>query len=296
MRVSHMMQSDGDVLIKSEWGPLDQNWPCVSFSKKSAEEMLRGLMPGRDILIFVGTSGRQTEKPEHRSRLLQAVTVDPYQVFETRQLVPAERHHLLTDEKGRPRWPHSLKFLRSADFTGPELPKAREIIPSGYRRLGSERRVGVVKLDGAERDAVMRLEVEERQITRYFGVMTPGAGGEVMVPSKEAALDRMAQGIAQRVAGSSGAESQTVNPVREAAPNIRTILEDKWNGCCALCGGRIGPEYGNPMLRASADRIDSRVPRYDRDNTQIVHRACNWAKNACTQEEFDAWLQMVRLG
>ncbi len=71
-------------------------------------------------------------------------------------------------------------------------------------------------------------------------------------------------------------------------------MDARSRGKCALCAGQLVPAAKSPMSKASADRIDSLNPAYDRANTQVTHLACNWAKNRCAGEEFAEWLAMVR--
>ena len=63
------MAADGKVFLKSEWAPISDYWPCVSFTKRSVGARLRQeFAPGRDMLIYVGTTNAElTENPDHRS-------------------------------------------------------------------------------------------------------------------------------------------------------------------------------------------------------------------------------------
>lgn len=92
MQISEMMASEGRVFLKSEWAPINDYWPCVSFTKRSVGDRLRrDFVPGRDVLIYVGTTNPElTAQPEHRSRLLSAVVIEPNQILETRKIVPVE--------------------------------------------------------------------------------------------------------------------------------------------------------------------------------------------------------------
>ena len=79
MQVAEMMKPNGRVFLKSEWGQISSDWPCVSFTKRSVGERLRrDFLAGRDVLIYVGTTDPEmTELPEHRSRLISAVAIEP---------------------------------------------------------------------------------------------------------------------------------------------------------------------------------------------------------------------------
>lgn len=67
MKIHDMMQDQGRVFLKSEWGQIGDEWPCVSFTKKTVGDRLRAeFRPGRDILIYVGTTNAEfTEEPDH---------------------------------------------------------------------------------------------------------------------------------------------------------------------------------------------------------------------------------------
>ncbi len=82
----------GKVFLKSEWAPASSDWPAVSFSKRSVGVFLqREFRPGRDAIVYVGTSNPlTTEDPQHRQGLLSAVSVKPQQMLETRECIPAK--------------------------------------------------------------------------------------------------------------------------------------------------------------------------------------------------------------
>lgn len=105
--------------------------------------------------------------------------------------------------------------------------------------------------------------------------------------------------ICERV-GRGGEQNVRINPQRfaplfaEVNALILRLWLDEQRGRCALCRGPLVASTGNPMLKASADRIDSANGSYDADNVQITHLACNLAKNKYGQEQFDDWVLAVR--
>ncbi len=147
---------DGRIFVKSEWGPISDDWPAVSFSKRSVGDRLRELFnPTRDVILYVGTSGALTEKPAHRRRLLSAVTVEPSRIYDTQQLVPpascARAPQMFKD-----RWKFSMAARRAWDI--PSLPLAPEVIPETYRMLGWRQNWGnVVEVQPGERPALLDL-------------------------------------------------------------------------------------------------------------------------------------------
>jgi 5-methylcytosine-specific restriction endonuclease McrA len=61
-------------------------------------------------------------------------------------------------------------------------------------------------------------------------------------------------------------------------------LWDAQEGCCALCGGKLGVT-GDGWCAASIDRIDP-ARGYTMDNVQWTHWRCNDAKTNMTNEDF----------
>ncbi|MBT3361588.1 MAG: hypothetical protein HN403_18345 [Rhodospirillales bacterium] len=168
MKVVDLMRPDGRVFLKSEWGPIGDEWPCVSFTKKSVGDRLRSdFRPGRDVLIYVGTTNAEmTKNPAHRARLLSAVVIQPNQVLETRKIVPRNIWENSVAQWGKDRWPHAMAVTRAAAMVDDPLPGAREIIPMAYRSFSEmANRGGVVEATGEERDAVLKLPVKEIELT-----------------------------------------------------------------------------------------------------------------------------------
>lgn len=304
MQVRDLMQPDGRVFLKSEWGPISDRWPCVSFTKKSVGDHLRAeFRPGRDVLIYVGTtSAETTEDPRHRGRLISAVVVQPNQVLETKKIVPPDAWRDAVARWGE-RWPLAMAVIRAADIIGDPLPHAHDVILDAYRSFSEFANRGrVVEAQGAERAAVMDLDIREirlqlsEDVRRYLKMMQAVAPDLGLAIKQE--ITRMALRIEERVSRS-GLPSIRTNPAR-SAPNISDlvgVLTAKWknqHGSCSLCGGHLVPMSTNSMLQPSADRIDSANASYREDNLQITHLACNWAKNQYGGSQFLEWLDIVR--
>jgi hypothetical protein len=114
----------------------------------------------------------------------------------------------------------------------------------------------------------------------------------------DAEIDRLAAAIRNRAAAS-GNESTRTNPLRTALgrAELKELLHRLWEeqrGLCKLCGAPIAPGEPNPMLQMSPDRIVSSDGSYGENNLQVVHMACNLAKNRFTGSQFDEWLASVR--
>lgn len=89
MVLNEALGKDARIWVKSEWGPASEDWPAVSFSKRSVGDYLRKeFVPGRDAILYIGTSNPATTgNPAHRQRLLSAVNIEPKQLLETRDCI-----------------------------------------------------------------------------------------------------------------------------------------------------------------------------------------------------------------
>lgn len=305
MLISDMMEPGGRVFLKSEFSPIGDQWPCVSFSKMNVGRKLQAeFRPGRDILIYVGTTdATRTEDPNHRSRLLSAVSIEPRKILESRSIVPTEIWAEAVTTYGENTWRHALHVLDAATMAGPPFPDARALVPRGYSQLGAmENRGGVAEVFDDERTAVMSLPVTRIELRlspeaiRYMQLMGALSKNVAMDVKQEAA--RMALLIQDRVArgGELGLKS---NPIR-SAPNVSDLVAliiRKWTidqyGKCALCHGPL-VKTEHKLLQPSADRIDSTNGAYDDSNIQITHLACNWAKNQYGADAFFEWLRVIQ--
>ena len=301
MLVSDMMHEDGRIFLKSVFGQIGDNWPCVSFSRRSVGDRLRHeFIPGRDVMIYVGTQNRElTLNPDHRGRLIAAVVIEPSQILETRKIVPASAWA----ERGE-RWPHSMAVVNAATLFGPPFIHAHDIVPIAYRQFANvENRGGVVLAEDGERLLVRGLEAYplpihlSPEVQAYVGLRA--SFGSMIPTGVKQQASRMAMLIIDRV--KRGGEARVViNPLR-TAPNfsdLYSLLIQKWQieqrGLCALCGGLLIEGTTNKMLQPSADRIDSGNGAYDALNVQVTHLACNLAKNQYGIDQFEEWLVAMR--
>lgn len=299
MNLRDLIKSDGKVFLKSEWAPASSDWPAVSFSKRSVGEFLRReFQPGRDIIIYVGTGNPlTTENPQHRQRLLSAVSVEPNQMLETRECIPAESwNRAQRDFRGR--WFWCFPALNIADVEG--FPSAYDVIPQSYGLLGLiVNRGNVVEVVQEERESLLSLDVVPLSFVLPAGASKFTAPRTLLNLSQEVRweIGRMVGGILNRVGGS-GSEHVTVNPVRtREETNLHIMLGERWQaqeGMCFLCNGPLMTESSNFLLQCSPDRINSQDTSYSKANTRITHLGCNLAKNKCTVAEFEDWLAVVR--
>lgn len=305
MQVADMMRPEGRVFLKSEWAPISDYWPALSFSRMSVGQQLsRDFRPGRDVLVYVGTSGPDTENPDHKSRLLSAIVPEPNQILETRRIIPAESWAASVEAYGADKWPHSLAVVRAADIEGPPYPFARQVIPQAYSAFAvGAGRGGVVEALNDERAAVMALAVREFPLN-----LTPDVEAYLQFRASVAVdlprgvkqeATRMANLILDRVKNG-GEERVTINPIRSAPlftdlyALLTRVWQQKQGGVCALCGAPLRPGTANRMMQASPDRIDSANGAYNETNVQVTHLACNWAKNKYGVSEFEEWVVTIR--
>jgi hypothetical protein len=238
-----------------------------------------------------------TEKPEHRQRLLSAVSIEPMQVLETRDCVPAESWEFAQKEF-RGRWFWSMPALAIWDIEG--FPLAHDVLPLTYRQLGLiVNRGKVVEVLSEERDLILRLQVQPVAFERPRKAVGFGITRAFLNLSTEIRreIGRMAAGILGRVAAG-GTERTSVNPIRTMSePDIHVMLGTKWQeqeGRCFLCHGPLLPGTNNYLLQCSPDRTDSQDVAYSAANTQITHLGCNLAKNKVSLAEFEDWLMVIR--
>ncbi len=287
--------------LKSEWGPISEYWPALSFSKRSVGDYLNAeYNPARDFIVYAGTSNAQrTEDPEHRKRLLSLLIVEPGEPIPTEDLVPWEswQDALKKHDKN---WPYSFGVRAAWNFRDP--PTAREIAPRAYRQLGARSNWGgVTEIVGDERDAMLDLQLHWVELPNRGVVNAKAAKRDKVRDIREnvplsSALTRMEALIRGRLGP--GRTVWETKPARSLPPNTNLVflLYDKLaeqNYLCALCGKPMRLDTMKKLLQVSPDRKDSSNPSYGTDNLHITHLACNLAKNDGTTQDFEDWLQLV---
>ena len=162
-------------------------------------------------------------------------------------------------------------------------------------------RGNVVEAFEAEREAVMRVEIEpvtlslREGVARFMGMRSAIKDTDALIRQQ---ASRMAELIIQRVRAG-GEVSVRINPQR-SAPNhsdLYALLVRKLNeqrGRCALCQGSMVLDRKLGMLQPSTDRIDSGNGAYNDENVWITHLACNLAKNKYGFDEFEEWVDLIR--
>ena len=298
LELRDVIAPDGRILLKSEWGPISDDWPAVSFSKRSVGERLRAeFNPDRDVLLYVGTTNDQlTRNPAHRGCFLCAVKVEPNVIHDTRSLVPPESWVRAQQDYGG-RWEMSVAVRSAWDI--PSLPQARNVAPESYRSLGWRSNWGnTAEAHPEERGALLALQL----VPVTLKLQPAGKAFDAqrsflnLDEATKREIARMVSGIRERVA-KSGTTATRVNPVRMADSDLHLLLWAKvqeQDFRCGLCGGPLAPAHSNRLLAWSADRVDSLLPSYDRDNLHVTHLGCNLAKNDVNMQDFREWIGILR--
>jgi hypothetical protein len=302
VRIRDLLRPESRVFLKSEWGPTSDYWPAFSFSKRSVGRKIRTVyVPERDFIIYVGTSNAaNTEDAAHRSRLLSMTSIDHREEHKTWELIPKkswEQAQIGHED----RWLYAFAISDAWDIT--DLPLAPALVPVAYRQLGNPRNFGsIVEVDSSEKTAILELRLKRVDLKKQPAGLKVEARARYLGahPSLKAEIYRMASLITQR-AGRSHTLTSRWNPTREANPPYETqqMLYDKWEeqkGRCGLCQRLIPMPSANRLLQPSPDRIDSTNISYHRNNVQITHLGCNYAKNQFGIDEFEEWLEVVSGG
>lgn len=299
MKIADIAQLDSRFFLKSEFEPVTNDWPAVSFTKYAVGRKLRDqYRPAIDFIVYVGTSNPETTKePKHRQRLLSVARIDPGQIVETRELVPPAVWEASQIEYGE-RWQFSFPILKAWDVVA--LPWASEVTASSYRALGFIENCGnMVQVGDGERSAILALDTSDVSLNLQ-PVATRRAAIRKYIDAPELLkreIYRLADLICNRV-DLSGTTSIRRNPERNAPPPtaLQELLfkqHQEQQGRCGLCGGPMVLPAPNKLLQMSTDRIDSLNPSYKEGAVLITHLSCNLAKSDASMEVFEAWLDVA---
>jgi len=288
--IGDLLLPNSRVFLKSEYGPVSQNWPAASFSDEQYPQQLAADMKvDQDLILFSGTQSEPTPK-NYQGRLMCIFHVYPGPPIDSGLVVdPAT---LATFQRGnKKRFAYSLPA--SAAWSLPELPFARDLLGDTYSQIGlGTSRQSYVEIPRERIDKLKAVLIE--RIT----IATPQlqeAG--LLIPRDD--LDRQLNRILARLlarAQLSGAEQKHQAPLR-IVDITKTELQELWErqrGLCQLCGASIPLDTANPLLLPSADRVDNDNGHYSLENTQLTHRACNLGRNIGSVEQFDEWLRLAR--
>jgi len=286
---------DSRFFLKSEYGPLSDDWPAMSFSLPHLKTWLsRSYRPGSDFIIYTGTSGPDTTDQRHRSRLLSLLTIDLMRTYRTEQLIPPESWRW-AQQHYPGQWEYAFWVVDGWSIV--DLPLSSTVIPTAYEKTGRYPYRGmVIEITGLERENLLSLAISPLTLTRQ-----PVVGEAITLSSLKDSPDLNMEAV--RIAGlvfnrvrESGTVQQRTAPDRTAPSDLvlrvgKLLMESPL--LCTLCGGLMSIRPENRLLQPSPDRIDSQNGDYGPGNFHLVHFACNLAKNQFSVAEFRQWLTLA---
>jgi hypothetical protein len=299
MKLRDLALPESRFFLKAEYGPLSQDWPVVASSNRAFEnQMHQDYTSDQDWIVYLGTKGEHTNE-EFRGRLLSVSQIDITHVEDTyKHLSPGSLAWAQKDFPGK--WLRCFEVIRVYDFS--TRPLASSVLQTTDLNLWhSPSR----QIENTDLDALLELELaplEWLDIRRRETCLLERRTPDTEHISASQALDREALRLAllasDRISSSGQIVSRTAPERTGPLPaqlqaQIRTLLEREPR-VCALCGGHLPLLPKNKLMKVSGDRIDSSLPSYGLENYQIVHYACNLAKNDATANEFSEWLGQLR--
>jgi hypothetical protein len=280
---------------KSEWAPAGPQWPALSFSQRGVANRFGSIYTrGTDFVITVGTANpRDTQNPAHRQRLLSLVDVEPNIIVNTADLVDSEEWQR-AQQTHPDRWQLSMPIVRCWTFTG--FPEAKTVMALTYQRFANPTTRGrPIPVEGSDRATLLALTLAPVDIPPYIERRLHEIPDDVLLNRE---FTRIIGNILSSVARA-GTERSGFYPERNSLnfSDLFRLLGDIWRkqrGRCALCNRLIVPAEENPLLKMSADRIDSSKKSYNGDNVHLTHVGCNLAKSSASIEEWEDFLDVLR--
>ena len=284
-----LLSAQTRVFLKSEFAPISNEWPAVSFTNEApAKAFSGGFDPVHDFVIFAGTQTNDTSSA-HKARLMSAARLTG-SVVDSRLVIPLKNLSLFQGTNAN-RYIWSIQATEAWEFV--DLPSARQLVGPKYKVLGLGRaRQEGIQLSPSELEGLRKLRI--RPILLRV-VQTQDLETESSDESISGQLAHILAALRSR-AQQGGSVVKRIAPLRICKLTMRD-LEQMWrsqDGRCNLCKGPMPNSRSNILLQVSADRLDSSNPNYDVANTQLTHLGCNLGKNAATEEDFAAWLCVIR--
>ena len=282
---------------KSEWAPAGPKWPALSFSQRGVANRFGNIYTrGSDFVITVGTANpRDTQDPAHRQRLLSLVDVEPNIIVNTAELVDPDTWQR-AQQTHPDRWKLSMPIVRCWTFTG--FPGAKKDMALTYRSFANPTTRGrPIRVDESDRATLLPLTLTAMDIPPYIEQRLHTIPDDIL-------LNRDFTRIIGNILGSvarAGTERTGFYPERNSLnfSDLFRLFGEIWgkqHGRCGLCHGLIVPGEENPLLKMSADRIDSAKKAYDAENVHLTHVGCNLAKSSASIEEWEDFLEILRGG
>jgi hypothetical protein len=295
MILRDIASAETKVFLKSEFGPLGPHWPVVAFTKPAFKTGLqKRYVTGRDFIVFAGTAGEETRQLGDRGKLLSVAEIDTTKTYPTYNFI-SEKDKAWAETNYPGRWMFAFRVIKGFDV--PSRPQSASVLPNTYPHMWPRMFMEIV---GPDRESILDIEIES--IPDVDILSKPGREPDLsdLLRPENRTLNQEALRLATLVENrvqASGKERLHRAPERTASTDLHfqifKLLSQK-PLVCALCGGGMEINAPNKLLKISGDRKDSTLGEYGPNNYQLVHLACNLAKNDATMELFEEWLTIVR--
>jgi hypothetical protein len=187
-----------------------------------------------------------------------------------------------------------MPIVRCWTFAG--FPEAKTDMALTYGRFANPTTRGrPVPVEDSDRATLLALALEPAEIPPFIEQRLHLIPDDIL-------LNREFTRIIDNILGSvhrAGTERSGYYPERDSSnfSDLFRLFGEIWRnhqGRCGLCNGPIVPGEENPLLKMSADRIDSSKKIYDGENAHLTHVGCNLAKSSASIEEWEDFLDVLR--
>jgi hypothetical protein len=156
--VGNLLNAGSRVFLKSEYGPISQLWPAVSFSSEAYARELGGSVNAEsDLVLFAGTQNKILTPANYRERLLCVSRIRSGPPVDSGLLVDADT---LANFQGGDQGKFAFSLPVTEAWELPSLPSAREYIGAKYGVIGQ----------GKNRLSYLELSVEEVERLRPIAI------------------------------------------------------------------------------------------------------------------------------
>jgi hypothetical protein len=295
MRLGELITPNTRFYAKSEWAPAGPTWPALSFSQRGVANNFSNIYRrGNDFVVTVGTANpKDTLDAAHRQRLLSFVDVEPKIIVNTAELVDPESWQKA--QQSHPgRWKLSMPIVRCWTFVG--FPEAKIDLSATYAKFANPTTRGrPIPVDASDLSRLLPLDLVAVSIPSYVEQRLNRIPDDILLNRE---FTRIIGNILNSVARA-GTERGGYYPERQSMnfSDLFKLFDEVWReqkGRCGLCDAELTPGEENPLLKMSADRIDSSKKVYDHENVHLTHVGCNLAKSSASIEEWQDFLDVVR--
>jgi hypothetical protein len=181
-------------------------------------------------------------------------------------------------------------------WTFADFPDARRDMAATYRKFANPTTRGrPIPIEDSDRASLLALVLLPVDIPPYIEKRLHRIPSDILLNRE---FTRIIGNILDSVARA-GMEQGGYYPQRHSLnfPDLLRLLDEIWRkqqGKCSLCDGPIVPGQENPLLKMSADRIDSAKKVYDGENVHLTHLGCNLARSSASIQEWQDFLNVLR--